>query len=158
MLLLKRHLVELVRRGKKRQTIRLWSKALLRVGQISYTPGLGKMKITAVDQLPSLSALTEADALADGFDSLAALRAEIRKIYGTASQIGGRAIFRIKFDWPIDEAGRKLAIAAPAQRIERSAISKNVTAVQRPRGKSSGMTARQREMLRVFVVARVPHS
>ena len=65
MLLLKRHLVALVRAGKKRQTIRLWSRPLLRTGQISFTPGLGKMLITAVDQLESLKDLTEADALAD---------------------------------------------------------------------------------------------
>src|SRR5205823_3134673 len=87
MLLLKKHLVALVRAGKKRQTIRLWTKANLRPGQISYTPGLGKMKITAVDQLHSLQELTHADAIADGFDSLPQLLAEIRRIYGTGGGI-----------------------------------------------------------------------
>jgi hypothetical protein len=114
MLLLKRHLVDLVRRGKKRQTIRLWSRPLLRPGQVSYTPGLGRMKITAVDVLPTLRALTEADARADGFSSLSQLRREIARIYG--SEIRGRTIFRIRFEWPIDAEGEKLVVneTAPA--------------------------------------------
>ena len=180
MLLLKRHLVELVRRGKKRQTIRLWSKPLLRVGQISYTPGLGKMKITAIDQLPTLSALTEADARADGFDSLAALKTEIKKIYGPdVSRIlktahAPRRIYRIKFDWPIDDAGRKLILAEPpptkpAPRVSNSVIkpiarplpaTTSRAPASRPmtaRRRSTGMTAKQRELLRAYVVAKHPH-
>src|SRR3954462_8724112 len=102
MLLLKKHLVALVRAGKKRQTIRLWTRANLRAGQISYTPGLGKMKITAIDQLASLSDLTEADAKADGFDSLGELLAEIRRIYGKSIP-KDRKVFRIKFDWPAEK-------------------------------------------------------
>ena len=162
--MLKKHLVRLVREGKKRQTIRLWARPVVRVGQISYTPGLGRMKITAVDQLANLSALTEADARADGFESLAALKAEIRKIYGGQSQIGSRAIFRIKFEWPIDEAGRKLVILSPSvaqparaevRRPQRSvAGGKREVAAKR---RTSGMTAGQREMLRDFVVAKRPH-
>src|SRR5438874_1869002 len=109
MLLLKRHLVELVRLGKKRQTIRLWSRPLLRAGQISYTPGLGKMKITAVDKLPSLAALTPADALADGFPSLPALLAEIHRIYGPTPP-PNRHVYRIQFSWPIDAAGKTLTL------------------------------------------------
>src|SRR3954465_14621531 len=112
MLLLKRHLVDLVRRGKKRQTIRLWTKPLLRTGQISYTPGLGKMKITAIDQLPSLRHLTEADARADGFNSLKELLAEIYRIYGKSIP-ANRNIYRIQFEWPIDPAGEKLVTHAP---------------------------------------------
>ena len=55
MLLLKRHLIDLVRAGKKRQTIRLWKSRRLRPGQISFTPGLGKMRITAVDTLEHIA-------------------------------------------------------------------------------------------------------
>ncbi|HUO08553.1 MAG TPA: ASCH domain-containing protein [Phycisphaerae bacterium] len=161
MLLLKRHLVELVRRGKKRQTIRLWSRPVVRVGQISYTPGLGRMKITAVDQLANLNALTEADAQADGFDTLAALKAEIRKIYGGASQIGGRAIFRIKFEWPIDEAGRKLVMESKGRGGESANGRKPCPSPARPLAVSPargrGMSRAQREMLRDFVVAKRPH-
>ena len=180
MLLLKRHLVELVRRGKKRQTIRLWSKPLLRVGQISYTPGLGKMKITAIDQLPSLNALTEADAKADGFDSLAALKAEIKKIYGPdISRILNaprpttppRRIYRIQFDWPIDDAGKKLILRdapapKPAPRATHSTIKPPAPPAPpklptpqntRTARRSTRMTARQQQLLREFVVAKHPH-
>jgi len=102
MLLFKRHLVELVRQGKKRQTIRLWTKSMLKPGQISYTPGLGKMLITQVDELPSLKALTEADARADGFANLQGLLAEIHKIYGREIP-KNRLILRIAFQWPVEE-------------------------------------------------------
>jgi hypothetical protein len=149
MLLLKRHLVDLVRTGKKRQTIRLWSRAMLHAGQISYTPGLGRMKITGVDILPTLAALTEADARADGFDSLAALLDEIRRIYGDAPQ--GRTIFRIQFDWPIDEAGRKLAIAPAAVARKNGSVRST-----RPAPPKSSMTVAQRGKLRAFILAHAP--
>jgi hypothetical protein len=151
MLLLKRHLVELVRSGKKRQTIRLWSSARVRAGQISYTPGLGRMKITAVDVLASLGALTEADAVADGFESLRGLLEEIRKIYG--ERPAGRTIYRIKFDWPIDEAGKKLVVeAVPAEKKMPRASARSV----RVSSKTS-MTIAQRRALQTFVLAHAPH-
>jgi hypothetical protein len=120
------------------------------------------MKITAIDELPGLKALTEADAIADGFDSLAALRAEIQKIYGNASQIGTRTLYRIKFEWPIDDAGKKLVInpPSPSQAVKPAEDSeirnKKKTAV--PARNKSAMTARQRELLRAFVVSKHPRS
>ncbi|MGN6368192.1 MAG: ASCH domain-containing protein [Phycisphaerae bacterium] len=177
MLLLKRHLVDLVRRGKKRQTIRLWTKPLLRPGQISYTPGLGKMKITAVDLLPSLNALTEADARADGFDSLAALKNEIKKIYGpNISQIlntprPARRIYRIQFQWPIDPAGQKLVLPPPPPARPQKSIHPRTPAASAPtpppkpreahaprKRRSTGMTPHQQQLLRNFIVAKHPHN
>jgi hypothetical protein len=116
MLLLKRHLVLLVRQGLKRQTIRFWTRPAVRAGQVSYTPGLGRMKILAVDVVPSLDALTEEDAVADGFASLKELRAELRNIYGPLAKPAGRTLFRIKFEWPIDPAGEQLVLPAPQAR------------------------------------------
>jgi hypothetical protein len=149
MLLFKKYLVQLVRSGKKRQTIRLWTSPRLRAGQISYTPGLGRMKITAVDILPSLAALTEADARDDGFESLAGLLAEIRAIYG--ERPAGRTIYRIRFEWPIDEAGEKLVLAAPDKVAKPPATT---TAV--PRTTTPGMTSSQRQTLRSFIVKQDP--
>ncbi len=98
MLLLKKHLVALVRAGKKRQTIRLWDRPHVRVGQISYTPGLGKLKITGLEELPHLDALTPADAIADGFATLSELLSEIHQSYPVIPP--GKRLFRVTFEWP----------------------------------------------------------
>lgn len=152
MLLLKKHLVELVRSGKKRQTIRLWSRPLLRAGQVSYTPGLGRMKITAIDQLPNLESLTEADALADGFDSLAALLREIQRIYGAGTR--GRCVYRIRFEWPIDAAGEALVTTPAMVKTKRATPT---AAARKPRGGGAiAMSVRQRQSLRAFVLSQAP--
>jgi hypothetical protein len=181
MLLLKRHLVQLVREGRKRQTVRLWTRAAVRAGQISFTPGLGRMKILAVDVLPSLDALTEEDARADGFETLRDLRAEIRKIYGPLGKGGvkGRTLFRIKFEWPIDAAGEELVIApasgpapAPAPVVasksgrvskvaaHRSASHPGTSRVAAPAGvgsrRAAAMSAVQRKKLRDFIIQNGP--
>ncbi len=98
MLLLKKHLVALVRAGKKRQTIRLWDRPHVRVGQISYTPGLGKLKITGIEELPHLDALTQHDAIADGFATLSELLSEIHQSYPVIPP--GKRLFRVCFQWP----------------------------------------------------------
>jgi hypothetical protein len=166
MLLLKKHLVALVRAGKKRQTIRLWTRANLRAGQISYTPGLGRMKITAVDQLASLRDLTEADAKADGFDSLAELLAEIRRIYGKVIP-KDRKVFRIQFDWPIDKPAPAPAVPARAgvsrvsklpgiSQINRPAVTKPAAGKTAKGNRSRAMTAGQRKTLQSFILSRAP--
>ncbi len=172
MLLLKRHLVLLVRQGLKRQTLRLWTRALVRVGQLSYTPGLGRMKILAVDLLPALDSLTEEDARADGFKSLRELRAELRKIYGPASKpaVKIRQLFRIKFEWPVDAAGEKLVLPAPIEpapeggRVRKSVLRKSTLhgpasriAPARPKSRRrTAMTATQRRKLRDFILHNAP--
>ncbi len=110
MLLLKKHLVDLVKAGKKRQTIRFWSHAILKPGQISFTPGLGRMKILAIEELPGLHALDDADARADGFESLPELLAELKRNYPVVPP--GKRLFRIKFQWPISQTPLPPAIAA----------------------------------------------
>ena len=114
MLLLKKHLVELVRAGKKRQTIRLWDRPHVRVGQISYTPGLGQLKITGIDELPHLDALTDADAIADGFASLPELLREIHHAYPVIPP--GKRLFRVTFQWPLP-AGAPVASPATTNAI-----------------------------------------
>ncbi len=138
MMLLKKHLVELVRRGRKRQTIRLWTRAMVCAGGVSYTPGLGRMRITAVDELAGLGALTRADAVADGFGSLRELLGEIERIYGGEGVPAGRRVYRVRFEWPIDEAGERLVMKGKG------------------RGVSVVMSVAQRRALRGFVMSRAP--
>ncbi len=125
MLLLKKHLVKLVRDGKKRQTLRFWTRPIVSVGQVSFTPGLGRMLITGVDVIDDMSELTDADALADGFNNLAELIAELRRIYPSIPP-KGKKLYRIAFQWPI---GEKPASAAPVAKTPESAHGK----VKRPR-------------------------
>ncbi len=101
MLLLKKHLVDLVRAGKKRQTLRFWTRPIVRVGQISYTPGLGRLRITAITVINDLNDLTEVDAQADGFSDLAALLAELHQIYPIIPP-PGKTLYRIEFQWPAE--------------------------------------------------------
>jgi len=100
MILLKRKFLDLVRQGKKRQTIRLWPKRRLRPGQREYIPGLGRIRITAFERVTPAD-LSEEDARLDGFDSREALLAELRALYG--GRLDGAPCFRIRFTYPIEE-------------------------------------------------------
>jgi hypothetical protein len=67
----------------------------MKPGQRSYIPGVGYIQIGAVDEVP-LPALTDEDAVLDGFDSAEALRREIAELYPAQLAAGYRA-FRIRF-------------------------------------------------------------
>jgi len=96
MLLFKRKFLDDIRRGTKTQTIRLWKHRMMRSGQRSYIPGVGPIRITVVEQV-DLDALTDADAVPDGFATAAALRRELRTIYGQQLKDGHQA-YRIVFE------------------------------------------------------------
>lgn len=102
MLFFKRHLAELIRQGRKTQTLRLWPRAYVRPGQWIYSPGLGYMRVLAVDQIPSLHKLTRADALADGFTTRKELLNTITSIYKiTKIRLpDGKNLYRIRFSAP----------------------------------------------------------
>jgi hypothetical protein len=102
MLLFKKRFLEAIRQGTKTQTIRLWTHRMMRAGQRSYIPGAGYIRIESVEQI-GLEELTEEDAERDGFDTLAALRAEIETIYSPAEATGKKP-FRIRFSLlPLEE-------------------------------------------------------
>ena len=63
----------------KDETIRLWKHRRMRVGQRSYIPGVGRIRLTAVEEV-DLEQLSDADARADGFETTE-LRAEIARLY-----------------------------------------------------------------------------
>jgi hypothetical protein len=100
MLLFKRKFLDDIRSGSKTQTIRLWKHRMMRSGQRSYIPGVGYIRITSVEQV-EVDALTDADAIPDGFSTAAALKTELKTIYGEKLQNGHQA-FRVVFQ-RIDE-------------------------------------------------------
>ncbi len=102
MLLFKKKFLDAIRSGEKTQTIRLWKHRMMRTGQRSYTPGIGRIRITCVEQV-AIDQLTDADAVPDGFASAADLRHELETIYGEKLQAGYQA-YRIVFHREPEEA------------------------------------------------------
>jgi hypothetical protein len=96
MLLFKRTFLDDIRSGAKTQTIRLWKHRMMRSGQRSYIPGVGYIRITSVEQV-EVDSLTDADAIPDGFPTAAALKKELRSIYGDKLKNGHQA-FRVVFE------------------------------------------------------------
>jgi hypothetical protein len=96
MLLFKRKFLDDIRSGAKTQTIRLWKHRMMRSGQRSYIPGVGYIRITSVEQV-EVDSLTDADAIPDGFPTAAALKKELRSIYGDKLKNGHQA-FRVVFE------------------------------------------------------------
>src|SRR5882757_9896185 len=95
MLLFKRKFLEAIRRGEKTQTVRLWKYRKMKPGQQSYVPGVGYIRIEAVDQV-ELESLTDEDARLDGFATADALRAEIATLYAKHADRAQKA-FRVRF-------------------------------------------------------------
>jgi hypothetical protein len=75
-------------------------------------PGLGRVRIITVERLPSLAALTRADALADGFTTRREMLAEIRRLYAGAT---GRAVYRVRFVWKSGPQPRHAQRAQPLE-------------------------------------------
>jgi hypothetical protein len=94
-LLFKKKFLPAIMAGEKTQTIRLWKFRKMRPGQRSYIPGVGYIGVLAVDEV-AIDDLVDSDAVPDGFPTAAALRAEIRALYGDRMAGGSRA-FRIRF-------------------------------------------------------------
>lgn len=96
MLLFKKKFLDAIRQGHKTQTIRLWKHRRMRAGQRSYIPGIGYIRVSAVEEV-QLDELTDADALPDGFSTAEALRAELALLYPQQLADGHRA-YRIRFE------------------------------------------------------------
>jgi hypothetical protein len=96
MLLFKKKFLPAIRSGEKTQTIRLWKFRHMRAGQRSYIPGIGYIRIKLVEPV-EIDALTDADAIPDGFASATALQHELRTIYGEKLTQGHQA-FRVTFE------------------------------------------------------------
>jgi hypothetical protein len=117
-LLFKKKFLDAIRAGEKTQTIRLWPHRRMRVGQRSYIPGIGYIRIDAVDQM-AFDDLTEADARRDGFPNRAALLAEIDALYADESTAGYepyRVIFSILPPKEAEQARREKEAKKAAKR------------------------------------------
>ena len=95
MLLFKKKFLPAIRRGEKTQTIRLWKHRRMKSGQRSYIPGVGPVRIRAVDEV-RVEDLTDEDALPDGFAD-AGQFAELRELYGPQLEAGYQA-YRVVFE------------------------------------------------------------
>lgn len=89
---------DLVRRGAKTQTIRIWKRLIVRPGEVHRITGGGRVKIESVEVV-TLDDLTEADAQVEGCSSLTALVQAIGEIYGAALDAGDRTTYRIRFTY-----------------------------------------------------------
>jgi hypothetical protein len=94
-LLFKKIFWDSIRDGSKTTTVRRWTSPRLKAGQRAYSPGIGWLKIEAVDVI-DLARLGENDAKADGFASVAEMKRMLRELY--PNQAGdGRQWFRVAF-------------------------------------------------------------
>ncbi len=96
MLLFKKKFLPAIRAHEKSQTIRLWRHCRMRAGQRSYIPGAGYIRIKSVEAM-ELSALTDDDAVPDGFETAEALRDELATLYADQLADGHRA-YRVCFE------------------------------------------------------------
>ena len=101
MLLFKKKFLSAIRDREKTQTIRLWKSRRMRAGQRSYIPGVGAIRITAVDEV-QLESLTDDDARPDGFPTADLLRTEIDRLY-TSDQRANLKAFRVRFELLVED-------------------------------------------------------
>jgi hypothetical protein len=89
LLLLQKRFLEAIRTGEKK------TKPRVQPGGRAFSPGLGWVSIEKIDEV-KLQDLDESDARADGFDSVAAMRRELRRIYPQI-KADGKCWFRVRF-------------------------------------------------------------
>lgn len=111
-LFFKKPLQEAIRAGRKRTTIRRWKAAGLSAGDRSYSPGLGWLRIDAVEAI-DLDRLGDPDARADGFDTLALLRQTLLALYPDHAS-DGKHWFRVAFTLAAPAPPRPGANGQPA--------------------------------------------
>ena len=110
-LLFKKCFWEAIRAGRKWTTVRRWISPRLRAGQRAFAPGLGWLIIEAVDVV-ELDDLADADARADGFESIGLMKRALHELYPSHAD-DGRRWFRVAF--------RTEAAAAAPKKIRRRA-------------------------------------
>ncbi len=102
MLLFKKKFLPAIRSGEKTQTIRIWKYRRMRSGQRSYIPGVGYIRVLAVDAI-NLDEITDEDARLDGIPSAKVLLRELSELYED-KLAGGCAAYRVRFEVLPDES------------------------------------------------------
>ena len=111
--------------GAKTTTLRRWRKCRVQAGDAVDAPGVGKLIVKAVEPI-EWKMLTEADARADGFKSLAELNRAIRRIYPNLDG-DGKSWFKLTFHLAKQAAGP----APPRQRLAAAVRAELDKAVRR---------------------------
>ncbi len=100
---MKKVFFDAIRGGGKRTTLRFWRNPMVRAGEVHTVPGLGKVRIDDVREV-ALSELSDADAAADGFGSVAELLAALKRMYPSlgADPAAGceRRLYAVHFTFP----------------------------------------------------------
>jgi hypothetical protein len=97
LLLFKKVFVDAIRSGQKRTTVRRWDRARVSAGQRVFCPGLGYLRVEAVEPL-TWRQLSRADAIADGFATLKDMKQTLLLIYPQC-RTDGKRWWRVKFQW-----------------------------------------------------------
>ena len=104
-LFFKKRFQEAIRAGIKRTTIRRWNKPMARAGERAWSPGLGFLHIEAVEAV-DLDKLSDADALTDGFETVAALKDALHQLFPDHAS-DAKQWFRVRFALPAAGEGAK---------------------------------------------------
>ena len=94
LLLFKKVFADAIRCGEKTTTLRRWDRARCQVGQRVFSPGVGYLRVTEVGQV-RLGSLRAADARADGFATVKALRLALAGMYDADKT--KRPLWRVRF-------------------------------------------------------------
>jgi hypothetical protein len=92
---MKKVFFDAIRRSAKRTTLRYWRSCRIKAPSVHTIPGLGRARIESVQPV-ELRDLTDADAQADGFANLRALRRALHALY-PPEQRQGRTLYMVRF-------------------------------------------------------------
>lgn len=83
-IMFKREYLELIKSGKKTQTIRNWKNITLKIGEMVEATNFKDKVLIVINSInkKQFSDVTEQEAILDGFESLKELKEEIYKFYG----------------------------------------------------------------------------
>ena len=101
MLLMKKQFFDAIRTGRKTTTLRYWRRALVAAGSVHNIRGLGRIRIDRVRPV-ALRELRAADAHADGFETLAALKRALKEMYPARNSSDGRRLYQIHFTFLLE--------------------------------------------------------
>lgn len=94
-LLFKKCFWDAIRAGTKRTTLRRWNRARVKANHRAFAPGVGWLRVGNVEPV-ELQALGDADARADGFDSISEMMDALIALYPDHEKDGKRW-FRVEF-------------------------------------------------------------
>lgn len=118
-LFFKKPLQEAIREGRKRTTIRRWARPLVHAGRQAYAPGVGWLAIESVEPV-ELEHLSDADAVADGFETRSGLVATLHALYPDRAGDGKRW-FKVRFTLARGVQRKRGTAAAASKAPTRSA-------------------------------------